>query len=64
LRDWPYDTSAAESFGDCAKSSRRKCLGDKKSYLCFALAYPLLVSKKRIFYLLAVLKEAVDFGTC
>jgi D-methionine transport system ATP-binding protein len=27
-------------------------LGDKKSYLCFALAYPLLVSKKRIFYFL------------
>jgi D-methionine transport system ATP-binding protein len=52
LRDWPYDTSAAESFGDCAKSSRRKSLGDKKSYLCFALAYPLLVSKKRIFYFL------------
>jgi D-methionine transport system ATP-binding protein len=52
LRDWPYDTSAADPIGDCAKSSRRICLGDKKSFLCFALAYPLLVSKKGIFYFL------------
>jgi D-methionine transport system ATP-binding protein len=53
LRDWPYDTSAAEPIGDCAKSSKQQAWEIRRDFCyCFASACPLLVSKKRVFYLL------------
>jgi D-methionine transport system ATP-binding protein len=39
-----------------------KCLGDKKSYLCFALAYPLLVSRRGFFiYLIKGRYTMIEF---